>query len=83
MRFHLIAAATAALFALPLSASAATVSPATDISAQRVEIGPGGVHVHRRWESRARRMNRPRCETVVRTVERRGRMVTTRTRVCR
>ena len=84
MRFHLIAAATAAVLAMPLSAGATTLAPATDMSAQSVYVGPGGVRVgpdHRRWESRSARRDR-RCRTEVRTVERRGRTVTTRTRVC-
>ncbi|BAT60810.1 hypothetical protein GJW-30_1_03360 [Variibacter gotjawalensis] len=83
MRFHLVAAATAAFLALPLSAGAATLAP-TDMSAQSVYVGPGGVRVgpdHRRWESRGARRDR-RCRTEVRTVERRGRTVTTRSRVC-
>ena len=85
MRFHLIAAATAAVLALPLSAGAAPLAPTTDMSAQSVYVGPGGVRVgpdHRRWESRSARRDRPRCRTEVRTVERRGRTVTTRSRVC-
>ncbi len=86
MRKYLIAAAAAALFALPLPTSAAPVS--TEVSAQTVVVSPRGVGIrdgHSRFESRDRRgmrRERSRCRTEVRRVERRGRTVTTRSRVC-
>jgi hypothetical protein len=49
-----IAAAAAALYVLPVSAT--PLAAPTDLSAQpRIEVGPGGVRVgHDRWESRRR-----------------------------
>jgi hypothetical protein len=52
MRAFVLAVAAAVLVALPLPTTAAPVS--TDISSQSVTIGPGGVRVHDRWESRRR-----------------------------
>ena len=63
MRQLAFAAAAAALFVLPLSASAAPLS--TDLSSQAIEVGPGGVRVgHDRYDSRRRderRAVRPNC----------------------
>jgi hypothetical protein len=51
MRKFVLAVAAGALFALPLSATAAPL--ATDLSAQSIEVGPGGVRVgHSRADSR-------------------------------
>jgi hypothetical protein len=61
MRRFLLAAAAGALFALPLSASAAPLS--TDLSSQ-IRVGPDGVRVgHDRYDSRRR--DRRRGETVI------------------
>lgn len=89
MRTFAIAAAVAALFALPTApASAAPV--ATDVSSQSIQIGPGGVRVHDRWDSRRRsdrRMDRRsdrRCRTeVTERVRPSGRVVRERRTVCR
>jgi hypothetical protein len=88
MRNYLLAAATAALFALPLPASAAAVTAPgvmSDVSAQTVVVRPGGVRVHGRFESRERRGHRHgrRCTTETTTTMRRGREVTVRRKVCR
>ena len=53
MRQLAFAVAAAALFVLPLPASAAPLS--TDLSSQSIQVGPGGVRVgHDRWDSRRR-----------------------------
>jgi hypothetical protein len=85
MRKFLLAAAAGALLVLPLPASASSADPVTDVSAQTVRVGPGGVTIrdrHRRGESRRARRGRDRCvtRTVTRFVD--GRRVTRRTRVC-
>lgn len=55
--------AAGALLALPLPASAA--GPMTDVSAQSIEVGPGGVRVgHSRWDSR--RDHRRRDRVIIR-----------------
>lgn len=55
MRSILFAVAAAALFALPVTASAGQAGTTTDISSQSIQIGPGGVRVgHDRWDSRRR-----------------------------
>lgn len=88
MRFNLLVAAAAALLALPLSAQVSNAAPVTDISAQSVTVGPGGVRVgdgHRRWESRReRRMDRRRCvtERTTRTTPS-GRVIREKRTVCR
>lgn len=53
MHRFVLAVAAAALFALPLPASAGPLS--TDLSSQSIEVGPGGVRFgHERLESRRR-----------------------------
>jgi hypothetical protein len=52
MRPCVFAVAAGILVALPLPTTAAPLS--TDVSSQSIQIGPGGVRVHDRWESRRR-----------------------------
>ena len=86
MRNLLLAVAAAGLFALPLPATAGSAVPSTDISSQSVRIGPGGVRVHGRFESRERRERRSerRCvtERTTRTTPS-GRVIRETRKVCR
>jgi hypothetical protein len=52
MRAFAFAVAAGVLVALPLPTTAAPLS--TDLSSQSVQIGPGGVRVHDRYDSRRR-----------------------------
>ena len=85
MRMFALAAVTA-VFLIPAPSFAGETGAATDISAQTVRIGPGGVSVgpdHRRWESRRARRGRDRCRTITVTETRpSGRVVRRTVRRC-
>jgi hypothetical protein len=83
MRAFVFAVSAGILVALPLPTTAAPLS--VDVSSQSLQIGPGGVRVHDRWDSRReRRRADRRCVTEYTTrVTPRGRTIRERRTVCR
>jgi hypothetical protein len=80
MRLFVVAVAAGLLAALPLPSTAAPLS--TDVSSQSVQIGPGGVRVHDRWDSRRRDRRRCVTEYTTRTTPS-GRVVREKRTICR
>jgi hypothetical protein len=83
MRAFAFAVAAGVLVALPLPTTAAPL--ATDLSSQSVQIGPGGVRVHDRYDSRRRdRRSDRRCVTErTERVTPSGRVIREKRTVCR